>query len=120
MSSAERSRAERSMCQNKAMSAKVLKRTSAAVDETKVVRYVVETDHPNRKAVKGRVSPLSAKADAPKRSAAKTARRAQSTFTVLKTVERANPYLRSPEEVLEVAKRAGIFTQSGKLRSVFS
>jgi len=102
------------------MSAKVLKRTSAGTDDTKVVRYVVDTGRAPSKALKGKapVAPRDAKAS--KKPEAKRSPSTRGTFTVLKTVKPANPYLLSPKEALEVAKRAGIFTPSGKLKSVFN
>lgn len=102
------------------MSAKVLKRTSARTDDTKVVRYVVDTGQTVNKTLKGKTSAAPAKAKTSKKPAVKHSTPARGTFTVLKTVKPANPYLLSPKEALEVAKRAGIFTPSGKLKPVFN
>lgn len=108
------------MCENNSMSAKVLKRTSAGIDDTKVVRYVVDTGRAVNKSLKGGDLPASGDAAAKKKSAPKASKPARGTVTVLKMVKPANPYLSSPEETLETAKRAGIFTPSGRLKPAFN
>ncbi|CAB3844935.1 hypothetical protein LMG3410_01462 [Achromobacter aegrifaciens] len=108
------------VCENKVMSAKVLKRTSTGAGDTKVVRYVVDTGRAAPKSAKGRAAPAKAKVSAVKKPPAHVGKQPQGTFTVLKSVKPANPYLSTPKEALEVAKRAGIFTPAGKLKPAFN
>ncbi|WP_148260768.1 MULTISPECIES: hypothetical protein [Achromobacter] len=98
---------------------KVLKRTSTGAGDTKVVRYVVDTGRAAPKSAKGRAVPAKAKGSEAKRPRTQVGKEPQGTITVLKSVKPANPYLSTPKEALKVAKRAGIFTATGKLTAAF-
>ncbi|ADP20016.1 hypothetical protein AXYL_06732 (plasmid) [Achromobacter xylosoxidans A8] len=106
------------VCENNVMS-KVLKRTSTGAGDTKVVRYVVDTGRAAPKSAKGRAVPAKAKGSEAKRPRTQVGKEPQGTITVLKSVKPANPYLSTPKEALKVAKRAGIFTATGKLTAAF-
>lgn len=113
------------------MSAKIQKRISTGAGESEVVRYVLVDRDRISQTVKGGsfVAPKKERMSAPakaaaqktavKRDAKKATGSSSGQFTVLKTVKPANPYLSTPEEALNIAKRAGIFDRSGKLKSIY-
>lgn len=118
------------LCENEAMTTKVHRRTSNQADDSKVVRYVIDTrasagfadsSDAGGKGLRQSTKEIVAPAKSTKSDGRKGAKPKGETFTVLTAIKPANPYIvSSPEKALEIAKRVGIFTATGKLSPVFS
>jgi len=112
------------------MMTKVHRRTSNQADDSKFVRYVIDTrasagladsSQAGGKESRRTTKEMGSSAKSVEPSVRNNAKSKGETFIALTTIKPANPYIvSSPEKALEIAKRVGIFTAKGKLSPVFS